>query len=360
MWEFLRKHPLPGIGLVLGAFCTVGAYVMDALHLIELGPPAQIWQGIGAAVFFLSVMGILYQWWKTTSNNATASPSSTPSPVLHTDEKGNVKPPTTTTREPDKPETDSDGNHIIWLYRMEYAYRNGDDCLSTAAQYYAKLLANPGGIPLPMIEATYLLARFRCDAASGLSALKDLSGPRPDAYFANLVLGEYYESVGEHDAALKCLEDRYAHPTNMEQKLYSAFALAEFLTKTDNVEKALSFLTAQLSVFQSNDAHALIWEKLGTVYDLQKLEWRKQLCFEKSLTFNPDNTKIRFALAYSYGDSSYGHALAAHHYQIFTGTDSPKFHCVQQSVCDLRRNRRGRYEDCLVARSTAQKRQWLC
>ena len=68
LWRFLRTHPLPGTGLLLGPVITVGGLVMDALHLYELGLPASAWAAIGAAVFFFSVIGILYQWHKGTSN----------------------------------------------------------------------------------------------------------------------------------------------------------------------------------------------------------------------------------------------------------------------------------------------------
>ena len=74
MWQFLRTHPFPGIGLALSALGTVGVYFMDGLHLIELKPAAQIWEGLGAAVFFVSVLGILYQWWKAKPNEALGNP----------------------------------------------------------------------------------------------------------------------------------------------------------------------------------------------------------------------------------------------------------------------------------------------
>jgi hypothetical protein len=73
-WKFLREHPLPGVGLVLGGLCTVGAYLIDGWHLVELRPAPQIWEGIGAAVFLVSVMGILYQWWKAQPPAALGNP----------------------------------------------------------------------------------------------------------------------------------------------------------------------------------------------------------------------------------------------------------------------------------------------
>jgi tetratricopeptide (TPR) repeat protein len=40
------------------------------------------------------------------------------------------------------------------------------------------------------------------------------------------------------------------------------------------------------------------------------------LCFEKALKLNPDNTELRFSLAYSYGGQDFGKAMAVHHYRI--------------------------------------------
>jgi hypothetical protein len=42
--------------------------------------------------------------------------------ALETDEKGNVKPPSSTT-DSEKPESDSDPEQFTWFIRMKYAYR---------------------------------------------------------------------------------------------------------------------------------------------------------------------------------------------------------------------------------------------
>lgn len=55
---------------------------------------------------------------------------------------------------------------------------------------------------------------------------------------------------------------------------------------------------------------------MGIVYGDANFAWRKHLCFEKALRLNPDNTSLRFTLAYSYGESGYGIGMAAHHYRI--------------------------------------------
>ena len=214
-----------------------------------------------------------------------------------------------------KLDNDSDSHQFVWFIKMQYAYKS-EDSLSIAEKYYNKLKSSTGPFRLSLIEAEYLLSRFHCGIQSALSDLKALSGPRTDAYDANMVLGKYYQSIGERGVALRYLNDKYSHSPNMDSKLYAALALAELHTQTEKYELAVSFLTTQLSVFNSDEALASVWEKLGSVYDLQKMDWRKQICFEKSLTYNPDNTDLRFTLAYSYGESSYGQAMAAHPYKI--------------------------------------------
>jgi hypothetical protein len=83
MWKFLQflwAHPLPAIGLALGGLGTVGVYFIDGLHFIELKPAAQVWEGLCAAVFLVSVIGILYEWWK----RANTLPASGLSPDVTT------------------------------------------------------------------------------------------------------------------------------------------------------------------------------------------------------------------------------------------------------------------------------------
>lgn len=64
-WKFLRDHPLPGVGLAVGPFITLLGFAMDGYHLLTLGLPPVALQGLGAFIFFISIIGILYKWWIT-------------------------------------------------------------------------------------------------------------------------------------------------------------------------------------------------------------------------------------------------------------------------------------------------------
>jgi hypothetical protein len=80
--EFLWAHPLRAIGLTLGALGTVVVYFIDGLHLIELKPAPQIWQGLCAAVFLVSVIAVLYDLWNISNTVPPSglSPDVTTSP----------------------------------------------------------------------------------------------------------------------------------------------------------------------------------------------------------------------------------------------------------------------------------------
>jgi hypothetical protein len=61
--QFLRAHPFAGTGTFVGPVVTVGTYFLDGWHLFHIGLPPQALEGFGAAIFFLSVAGIvLYRW----------------------------------------------------------------------------------------------------------------------------------------------------------------------------------------------------------------------------------------------------------------------------------------------------------
>jgi hypothetical protein len=53
---------LAGAGIFVGPVVTVGTYLLDGWHLLHLGLPPQAREGFGAAIFFLSVGGLLYRW----------------------------------------------------------------------------------------------------------------------------------------------------------------------------------------------------------------------------------------------------------------------------------------------------------
>ena len=292
--------------------------------------------------------------------------------ALETDEKGNVKPPDTTPSTPETPPIENAStephHQFDWLLRLRYAYgEDGDDCLSKATEYYNKLKVTPGPMSSQMIEAEYLVSLFKCGDASALSKLQAQSGPRAEAFYANVALGDYYHSIGENDAALKCLEYRFEHPPDSEHKFYSALTLAEFMAETGRVNDAISFLNTQRVNFPSETDQAAIWETLGKIYGTrQDNTWRKLLCFEQSLALNPNNTRLRFSLAYSYGDTTYAKAMAAHHYEILrhqTPRDTTvannlsviydQLGAVTKKISLLRSARRSGKDDAYVAANLA-------
>jgi tetratricopeptide (TPR) repeat protein len=230
---------------------------------------------------------------------------------LETDDKGNVKPP----EKPSAAETATDEQHaepneFSLFVQMQLAYLEEGDCLSKVTAYYDKLKSFSGGLIHPQqIEAEYLLSRFRCGVSSAIDTLKAKSGPTPESFFANAVLGDYYQSIGEKQAALLYLQYRFDHAPDSTRKFSTAISLGEFLSESGKMEDGITFLKGQLSYFQAANDQAAVWQTIGRIYESTGFHWRKQLCFEKSLQLNPDNTALRFTLAYSYGETSYGKAM---------------------------------------------------
>jgi hypothetical protein len=70
--RFLLAHPVPAVLAVLGVI-SIGSLVMDAHHVMELGLPVQDWVAIGLLMFFSSIIGILYQWWKENVDPTSAA-----------------------------------------------------------------------------------------------------------------------------------------------------------------------------------------------------------------------------------------------------------------------------------------------
>jgi hypothetical protein len=62
-WQFLRAHPIPGAALFVGPFLFILGLILDAHHLLESGFPPQYLEALGAIVFVLAIIGILFKWW---------------------------------------------------------------------------------------------------------------------------------------------------------------------------------------------------------------------------------------------------------------------------------------------------------
>jgi hypothetical protein len=77
MWRFVREHPIASISMVVGGLINVGSRMNDAYTLINLGLPASVWEAIGAAIFFGSVVALLYQWHKKYEATKTREVAST-------------------------------------------------------------------------------------------------------------------------------------------------------------------------------------------------------------------------------------------------------------------------------------------
>jgi tetratricopeptide (TPR) repeat protein len=200
---------------------------------------------------------------------------------------------------------------------MQYAYLLEGDCLSKVDEHYNKLTSSTPQLVQPQeAEAEYLMGRFKCGDTSALDRLKAEGGPTQKAFYANILLADYYQSIGENVTALKYFQHRFHHAPDSRRKFFSALSLGDFLAKEGKFDEAVSFLKDQLFYFQESNDQAELWQAIGKVYALCNLNWRKLLCFEKSLKLNPDNTDLRFLLAYGYGETAFGKAMAVHHYQI--------------------------------------------
>jgi hypothetical protein len=59
--SFFQRHLWTGLGLFLGPVITICSLIIHAYALIEMGFPAEVWVAFGLAIFFLSVIGVVYQ-----------------------------------------------------------------------------------------------------------------------------------------------------------------------------------------------------------------------------------------------------------------------------------------------------------
>ncbi len=75
MFSFMLKNPGTCIALVLGAVMNVGSKINDAYTFVNAGLPHQVYEAVGAAVFFLAVALLLFRWDKERQVLPTTVPS---------------------------------------------------------------------------------------------------------------------------------------------------------------------------------------------------------------------------------------------------------------------------------------------
>lgn len=73
MFQFLFRHPIASLLLVVGSAMNVGSRINDAYTLWTTGLPTQVWEAIGAAIFFLAVIALLYRWDKERRGSVPAT-----------------------------------------------------------------------------------------------------------------------------------------------------------------------------------------------------------------------------------------------------------------------------------------------
>ena len=73
--SFFQDHLVAGIGLLLGPLVAIIGLVLHSYALIEMGLPVEI---LGLVIFFLSVIGVLYQQHKITRSQSTKASAALP------------------------------------------------------------------------------------------------------------------------------------------------------------------------------------------------------------------------------------------------------------------------------------------
>lgn len=239
-----------------------------------------------------------------------------------TDKKGNVKPPQ---KDPAIPVNDSpsDGEEsfIMLFFGMRYEALNDEEPLKSIEEKYKKIrsIIDKGEetfFSSSRVEAEYLAARFKAGDSSALTKLEILTGPNVEAYDANGVLADYYFSINEFSKALELFDLQLAYNGGDEDRTDTAIKISARLCQMKSFDKARALIDSQMALSADNKSKAKLWIAYGDIFEKQNIRWRKHLCYEKALTLTPNDTILRFQLAYSYGDTLHGQAMAAYHYGL--------------------------------------------
>ncbi len=216
-----------------------------------------------------------------------------------------------------------------WEREMVIAFIKDKD-IDKANEAYKKLQECESNVDNRLEnEAKYYYLLFGCGDTSALKKLEDLAqkdGIAPAVkHIATRYKGFCYEKAGELDkaeVAFKLASE--CSSISESDRVVDKVSLAVCLFKNDKKGEAFGLLMGEVAQTSDESALSKLYECLANIYELAEDPEMRAIALEKLITIKPNDTGLRFKVAYSYGQSNYDN-LALLHYKTllkFTEDDS--------------------------------------
>ena len=206
-----------------------------------------------------------------------------------------------------------------WAERMVAAFRDGD--LEAAQMAFAETQeAEDDPVKKLQYKALYAFCRSEEGDPSALHELQQLAEQGDVAPMAYPLLGRCYEDVGDFKHAAKSYEMAAQHADSEEDRAQMVVHAANCLFKDGKQQDAYTLVMMEISALTGSDALSSLYEGLASLYEHAKEPALRALALDKALEFKPNDFRLRFGAAYSYGQNDLVQ-LALLHYKTLVGFD---------------------------------------
>lgn len=189
----------------------------------------------------------------------------------------------------------------IWLQEMWDAASNEQDIKRLEESFKELEILETDVIKKLNNKITYQALRYRCGDTSAISELQNMANQPAVSYYALFWIGKCYEESSNFEEAAEAFEN-YALDSQTEVgRTNGAILAAHCLFKTGKCQEAFARVMHELGKVTNPDAVFNLYEGLASLYELAEEPELQALALEKALESRPNEPKLRFDVAYSYG-----------------------------------------------------------
>ncbi len=168
------------------------------------------------------------------------------------------------------------------------------------------------------IKIVYLYLKCRhLNSGSALKELIGLANNPQNAYEANKWLGTYYEHISDNKNAAGAYLDSKINAPDSNSMARSTLSYVDNIIKAGSIEDPLPIVKASLSDTTDEDAKSMLYEALAKIYTALGDHDISAIALEMAVQFRPNNTALRFNLAYAYSNNNFT-SLSFKHYKTLS------------------------------------------
>lgn len=207
-----------------------------------------------------------------------------------------------------------------WRDKMWAASRAGDQ-QGVETAYQEMQEAEQDETQMLKNKATYLYIRYRNGYGAALNQLKELSERPEAAAVAHFAMGMCFEDAADFAEAA----EQYARSADMrdepEERALATLRSASCLYKAGKKEEAFSALGSEIAKQNDPGTLSALYEGLASLYQLGDDHELRAFALEKALQATPNDTTVRFGVAYSYAQEQF-QPLSLFHYKTLLDFDA--------------------------------------